>query len=252
MSRPRVGIYGLTSCAGDQLVWLNCEDELLPLVEAIDLRSFLMADSLPEEKELDIAFVEGVVAQPHDLEVLQDIRQRTKFLVALGTCAVWGGIPGAIGKQVAFPPAPLSQHVKVDWSLSGCPVEKEELLAAITSFLHGDLPWDLPRPVCTECRIRENDCLLQAGGFCAGPLTRGGCGARCPSHNRGCLGCRGPVPEANLNKELRLLLDQGYPKEELVRRLGTFARHPRWEEALAELALWQKTGKEKKHVEDIA
>ena len=50
MAKPKVGIFGLTGCAGDQLVILNCEDELLDLVELIDIRSFLMASSAIEAK----------------------------------------------------------------------------------------------------------------------------------------------------------------------------------------------------------
>ena len=45
MNRPKVGIFGLTGCAGDQLVILNCEDRLLDVVALIDIRDFLMASS---------------------------------------------------------------------------------------------------------------------------------------------------------------------------------------------------------------
>ena len=57
--KPKVGIYGLTSCGGDQLMILNCEDELLDIVGAIDLRFFPMGMSDNDEGELDIAFVGG-------------------------------------------------------------------------------------------------------------------------------------------------------------------------------------------------
>lgn len=243
--KPRVGIYGLTSCAGDQLVLLNCEEELLDIVAAVDLRSFIMAQSDPAETELDVAFVEGAVAQKRDLEALRDIRRRTRMLVAIGTCATWGGIPAATGepelaaarrtvygagvaaKEGFFehlPPLPLSRHVQVDLAVPGCPIEPEQLLAGLASLLHGDLP-RLPKyPVCAECKMKENTCLLvTAGQPCAGPLTVAGCGARCPSHNRPCSGCRGPIEEADFLAEYHRLLELGHDPKAIRRRLRTFA-----------------------------
>src|SRR5208282_3000147 len=93
MSKPVVGIFGLTGCAGDQLVILNCEDRLLDLVALIDIRDFLMASSQNDAAcALDLALVEGAVLSRKDAEKLLAIRKRAKLLVALGTCAVWGGV----------------------------------------------------------------------------------------------------------------------------------------------------------------
>ena len=62
MSKPTVGIFGLTGCAGDQLVILNCEDRLLDVVALLDIRDFLMASSeIDAACPLDIALVEGAV-----------------------------------------------------------------------------------------------------------------------------------------------------------------------------------------------
>lgn len=244
--KPRVGIYGLTSCAGDQLVLLNCEDELLDIVAAVDLRSFVMAQSDPAETELDVAFVEGAVAQKRDLLALQDIRRRAKLLVAIGTCATWGGIPALTGEdEVAaarrkvygaslppakegffenLPPSPLSRYVKVDLAVPGCPIEPSQLLSGLASLLHGDLP-NLPKfPVCAECKMKEHACVLVTQGApCCGPLTLAGCGARCPGLNRPCLGCRGPIEEANFSAEYRRLVELGHDPEAIRRRLRTFA-----------------------------
>ncbi|MGE5507180.1 MAG: hypothetical protein ACM3RP_01640 [Chitinophagales bacterium] len=243
--KPRVGIYGLTSCAGDQLALLNCEDELLDVVAAVDLRAFAMAQSGPEETELDVAFVEGAVTQRRDLEALKDIRRRARLLVALGTCATWGGIPAALaddapavsrmvsgetapaGKPGFFehlPATPLSAHVQVDLAVPGCPVEKEQLLSGLASLLHGDLPRPAKFPVCAECKAKDLACVLvRDGAPCAGPLTVAGCGARCPGLNRPCAGCRGPVEEANFASAYRLLLAQGHDPEQMRQRLRAFA-----------------------------
>jgi sulfhydrogenase subunit delta len=241
MAKPKVGIFGLTSCAGDQLVVVNLEDELLDIVGAIDLVSFTMAASNPSHDELDIAFVEGSVVTEDDEEFLKEIRSRAKLLVAMGTCAVWGGIPGAandVGRNTLYKTVygteenlfkvkvarPLRAVVKVDFSLPGCPVEKHMLVDAIVSLLHGDVPLSHSTPVCHDCRFKENLCLLKTKGqLCLGPVTAGGCQARCPSHGIACEGCHGPVEEANFASEVKLLEDKGFSRERVARVVRNFA-----------------------------
>ncbi|MEM3012941.1 MAG: hypothetical protein QW084_06225, partial [Candidatus Hadarchaeales archaeon] len=87
--KPRVGIFGFTGCAGDQLMILNLEDELLDLVGALDLKSFTMASSAVEDSEYDVAFVEGSITTPKQKQKLEEIRKKAKLLVALGDCAAW-------------------------------------------------------------------------------------------------------------------------------------------------------------------
>src|SRR5208282_1864700 len=147
MSKPVVGIFGLTGCAGDQLVILNCEDRLLDLVALIDIRDFLMASSQNDAAcALDLALVEGAVLSNKDAERLRAIRKRAKTLVALGTCAVWGGVAamdrGADRRELleavyggtglsydSMPAQALHEIVKVDLNITGCPIEKDHFLA---------------------------------------------------------------------------------------------------------------------------
>jgi coenzyme F420-reducing hydrogenase gamma subunit len=241
-SKPKIGVYGLTGCAGDQLVILNCEDELLDIVGATEIKSFPMAMSGGDDDcPLDIVFIDGTVVQPKDEEMLRRLRERSKLLIAIGTCAVWGGVPamkydtapdelkrkvyGQAGEVFqSFSPQPLSHFVKVDLSISGCPIEKEQLLQAVASLLHGDLP-QLPNyAVCAECKMAEYPCLLvEKGQLCLGPVTMAGCKARCPSYGRPCIGCRGPVEEANISSEVRLLREKGFTPSDIQNRLRTFA-----------------------------
>lgn len=242
--KPTVGIYGLTSCAGDQLAILNCEDELLKIFNALDIRFFPMAMTKNDEEcPLDIVFVEGTVVQPRDEKMLKRLRERSKLLVAIGTCAVWGGVSamkneisrenlkekvyGQNGKYfMSIIPQPLSSFVKVDFVISGCPIEKEQLLQSIAFLLHGDLP-NLPNfSVCTECKMVENTCLLvEKGELCLGPITRAGCKARCISHNQPCIGCHGPVDEANVSSEIKILNEKGFTCDDIQSRLRTFAEN---------------------------
>jgi sulfhydrogenase subunit delta len=241
-TKPRVGIFGLTGCAGDQLVILNCEDELLSLVELLDIRDFGMASSEYESvSELDVAFVEGAVLSERDQRQLEQIRARSRILVAIGTCAVWGGIAamdrdadrgrllretyGGIGPQLDTTPArALHEIVKVDVSISGCPIEKEHFLSATSNLLCGDLPLLPEYPVCLECKFAENNCLLvEKGEICLGPLTLGGCQARCPALGIACVGCRGPAPDTNLASALALFSENGLTREAVAKKLRTFA-----------------------------
>lgn len=242
MSKPTVGLFGLTGCAGDQLVILNCEDQLLDLVNALDIRDFLMASSANDVScELDLALVEGAVLSKHDEEKLQRIRARSKVLMAVGTCAVWGGVAalnpeadraklleeiyGHQGAQYdSLPPRSLREVVKVDLNLTGCPIEKEQFLSAVSSLLNGDPPIFPEYPVCTECKMRECNCLLiEKSQVCCGPLTVAGCDARCPALGIPCVGCRGPVDEANIPSVLAMFGEKGIPRERIAAKLRTFA-----------------------------
>ena len=242
MAKPTLGVFGLTGCAGDQLVILNCEDQLLQLTELVDIRDFLMASSANDtDCQLDVALVDGAVLSKRDEETLKEIRERSRLLVALGTCAVWGGVAamdrdsdraklvadvyGEMGKQYdSLPARALHEVVKVDLNITGCPIQKSQLVAAVANLLQGDPPLFPKYPVCTECRIKENNCLLiEQGKICCGPLSLAGCEARCPSLNIPCVGCRGPADDANVESALAMFGEKGVPREAMSARLRTFA-----------------------------
>ncbi len=241
MSKPKVGIFGLTGCAGCQLAIINCEDELLDIVGAVDLKSFVMAQSNNEETEFDVAFVEGSVVTREDEHYLKEIRSKSGILVAIGSCACFGGIQAAANDreredllQIVYGTkenfyearkvAALHEVVKVELQIPGCPIEKSEIISGIASLLRGDTPLIPTYPVCLECKYKENLCLLkERGDMCLGPVTRAGCDARCPSHGVACRGCRGPVEEANTASEYSILLEKGYAEEDIKRALRTFA-----------------------------
>jgi coenzyme F420-reducing hydrogenase gamma subunit len=240
--KPTVGIFGLTGCAGDQLAILNCEDELLDLVDLLDVRDFLMASSGPDTgASLDLAFVEGAVATRRDEERLREIRARSRCLVAVGTCAVWGGVAAldrfadraALLEEIYGPTSrsfdqlsvrALHEVVPVDHRITGCPIEKSEFLAAVACLLNGDPPPTVTYPVCAECRMRENTCLLlQQGLPCLGSVTAAGCDARCPAHGVACIGCRGPSVDRNVESLLAILESRGTPAAAAGRMLDSFA-----------------------------
>ena len=245
MRKLRLAIAGLTACSGCQLSLLNCEDELPGLLERFEFHYFPMACSPALlDGEYDAALVEGCVSMPHERELLQELRRRSSKLIALGTCAVWGGVAALrngedrelLRQQVygqipvareTGDPQPLQSVVQVDAVVTGCPPEKDELLRLLAGLLRGTLPAGIDYPVCAECRMRENQCLLtERDMLCLGPLTLGGCEARCPSLSVPCEGCRGPVSEANLTEALEIYDQKGFDRLTVLGRLRRFC--PEW------------------------
>jgi sulfhydrogenase subunit delta len=216
--KPRVGVFGLSGCWGEQIVILNCEEQLLALVGAVDFVDFLAASSRNDtEGPLDIAFVEGFVGTAREEDALKKIRQRARLLVACGSCACFGGVSAGDHRR-------LGDVVRVDAALPGCPMEKDEFIAAVSALLNGDMPEQVHYPVCAECRIKEQECLLVSRGiFCSGPITAGGCGARCPGYNVPCIGCRGPADDANVASMAEIVGRAGYSLDGFRRRQRLFS-----------------------------
>jgi sulfhydrogenase subunit delta len=242
VSKPRVGIFGLSGCFGEQIVILNCEDDLVALVGEVDFADFRTASSLNDTTgPLDIAFVEGSVGSAREEAALRRIRERAGILVAIGSCACFGGVQAAFDGEPREAAAgeiyglalaaydqrehrPLRDFVRVDAALPGCPMEKEEFLQAVACLVNGDMPQPVTYAVCAECRMKEQECLLLAYGIhCSGPVTAGGCGARCPGYNSPCIGCRGPVDEANVESMEAIITKAGYTVEDFRRRQRLFA-----------------------------
>jgi sulfhydrogenase subunit delta len=242
--KPKIGIYGFSGCWGEQIVILNCEDQLLDIVGAVDIVDFLGGSSVNDTtSRLLIAFVEGSIANTREENDLLKVRGRSDLLIALGSCACFGGIaamdarsPRAEVIQQVYGKngptkswdigthRPLSDFVKVDLCIPGCPIEKTDFLRAVSSLLNGDPPLMPAYPVCLECKMLENECLLLKSGLpCAGPVTVAGCGARCPGYSIPCVGCRGPVDEANMDSLEAILEQKKFSKEDIQRKLRTFA-----------------------------
>lgn len=243
VTKPRVGFYNFSGCSGCLLTILNCEDQLLDVFEAGQVVSFLMANRGNIEKNLNIAFIDGSVTTKEQEEFLLDIRNRTKKLVALGTCACYGGVQAMetgrspytrryqkvySKKQPTivkpFESKPLDAFVKVDYYQPGCPIDGKQFLFAYARLVR-DLPTELSIakiPVCTECKWRENECLLLKDELCLGPVTAAGCYARCPTNNTGCIGCFGPADEQNLTSEIDLLKSKKFSFETIERKLRLF------------------------------
>ena len=238
--RPRVGVVKFSSCDGCQLTLLDMEDELLAITERFDIVEFAEATSNRSHGPFDVLLVEGSVSTAEQAEEIVQLRRQATTLVAIGACATSGGIQALrnLGDHDAFRNAvyprpewiealptskPVSDYVAVDAELYGCPISGRQLLELLTSLSVGRRPQLPDEAVCAECKRLGNTCVLVAGGVtCLGPVTRTGCGALCPSFDRGCFGCFGPREAANTESLANWFGEQGKGDQEIAREFAKF------------------------------
>jgi F420-non-reducing hydrogenase small subunit len=197
----------LNACSGCEISILNIGDPLLDILPHLNfvhitpLIDHKLFGQLGEKTEMDVpeavvGIVTGGVRTDEQKHELEEIRKKTKFLIALGTCACHGGIPAQANmfknedvfekvfrQSPSTDPSPdpedpsvpkwtptcaaLDEVVKVDISIPGCPPHPDWIVEAITALLEGKTAWSLPeRSVCDTCPvIREK----KSGG---GPVKR--------------------------------------------------------------------------------
>ncbi len=249
----RIAMVSLSSCLGCQMVFLSLEEYLYTFISEnnVSYDPFLVNEK--EITEVDLALIEGTVRNADHFRQAREIREKAQQVVALGTCAGFGGVQGLAdrypegvinrrryGKGVSFEGAPqdmrrilpLDSYIIIDAYLPGCPPSADLFRYFLELAISGSLPTREGATVCTECpvgsptlpqpgprRISENmpvagKCLLEQGYICMGPLTRDGCGAECTTQlGVPCTGCRGPSDAALVSPSVDM---QG----ETVRRLS--------------------------------
>jgi coenzyme F420-reducing hydrogenase gamma subunit len=238
--KPKLAVWKFASCDGCQLSILDCEDELLSVANAVDIAYFPEASRAMAKGPYDISLVEGSVTTPHDDARIQQIRNASKLLVTIGACATAGGIQALRNfKDVkeyasivyASPQyidslsksTPISDHVQVDYQLWGCPINKHQLVEVLSAFLNGRKPNIPAHSVCMTCKMRGIVCVMVAHGTpCLGPVTHDGCGALCPSYNRGCYGCFGPKETPNTHSLSEWWTRLGVNDRDIMRAFRTF------------------------------
>jgi sulfhydrogenase subunit delta len=238
--KPRLAVFKFASCDGCQLSFLGCEDELLMIAERIEIAYFLEAGPQDTSGIYDIGFVEGSITTAHDARRIHEVRAHCKYLVTIGACATAGGIQALrnwgdveeYSRQVYARPeyiqtlatsTAIADHVKVDFELRGCPVNKHQLVELVSALLWGRTP-RVPRySVCVECKRRQVICVAVARGIaCLGPVTQAGCEVICPSYDRECFGCFGPQEQTNLISLGVRYQDDGHDPDHLTRLVRAY------------------------------
>ena len=240
MALPKLAVHKFASCDGCQLSLLDLEDELLAVAGVVQIANFMEASREVLPPPYDVTLVEGSITTPHDRDRIKQIREETTVLITIGACATAGGIQALRNwKDVddftryvyAHPEyietlqqsTPIADYVPVDFELRGCPISKYQLLEVLVAFLQGRKPNIPTYSVCVECKAKGNTCVTVAHGTpCLGPITQAGCKALCPTYDRGCYGCFGPMESANAASLARQWEYMGLSNQQIVDSLRGF------------------------------
>jgi F420-non-reducing hydrogenase small subunit len=186
MAKPKVGLYWAASCGGCEIAVLDIAEHILDLAAAVDIVFWPVAIDIKykdveamEDESIDLCLFNGAVRTSENEHMAKLLRQKSKVLVAYGSCAAEGCIPGlanqfsrdevfdyvydktpstvnpeGIRPQTTFKvkegdlrlPAffdtvkTLDQVVKVDYYVPGCPPIAEQTWAVLEAVLKGELP----------------------------------------------------------------------------------------------------------------
>jgi len=169
--RPRIATASLAGCFGCHMSLLDIDERILDLVERVEFDRTPFTD-VKILGECDVGIIEGGVANAENVEVLREFRERCKVLVAVGACAIDGGIPAmrnqfglkeclqesyvdGIGVETPHVPDdpeiplllnkvhPIHEVVKIDYFLPGCPPSADAIWTFLDELLTGR-PIELP------------------------------------------------------------------------------------------------------------
>jgi sulfhydrogenase subunit delta len=241
MAKPRVAFFDFACCEGCQLCALDLTPEqLLDLLNVVDIVEFREAISEKAgDAGYDIAIVEGSITRDSDIPRLKKIRETAKILITLGSCSTIAGINALKNFQTkeeyqkeVYPDDPakyetttakaVHEIVQVDAFIPGCPIDTGEFVRVVKNLVLGKDPAIPTYPVCVECKKNENVCVYEKGIQCLGPVIRAGCNARCPSNGGYCFGCRGIIPEPNLNSQQDIMQKYNLDFEQMKDKFKLF------------------------------
>lgn len=239
MEKPKVAFFDFACCEGCQLQVANIGEGLLDVIGIIDVVEFREVMSEKWDKELDVAIIEGSITNPHAIERVKQIRDKSKILISYGSCATIGGVNGmknnfslddirkyVYGDSYQFFPTEMTkavhQVVKVDYFVNGCPVYIPEFVTVLKAVLQG-IPYYVPDyPVCVECKLNENVCMYERKVTCLGPVTKAGCNSWCINNGNICYGCRGMVSNPNEKGAQEVLAKYRIPMELILNKMNMY------------------------------
>ncbi len=167
MKKVKVATVWLDGCSGCHMSLLDIDESLVAVAQKIDLVYGPLVDAQKFPEGVDVALVEGAVSSQEDLAKVQTIRERSKFLIALGDCAVTSNVPAmrntipvkdlldrvyiqGATKDPGVPAnglpkllkraVPVQEAVKVDLHVPGCPPPARAILYVLGELLEGRTP----------------------------------------------------------------------------------------------------------------
>ncbi len=132
------------------------------------------------------------------------------------------GDDAALPHLATAPTKAVSEVVKVDYEIPGCPINAKEFGYIVRCLALGTEPVIPSYPVCVECKLRETPCRFEVGEICLGPITRAGCNAPCPAAGFFCYGCRGLADDPNVGAAAEVMAKYDKTVDDLRSRLWLF------------------------------
>ena len=171
MAKVKVATDWLDICSGCHMAVLDIDERIVELLNHIEITSSPITDlKHPPKEGVDVGILSGAVSNDHQMEVAEEMRERARILIALGDCAVFGGIctmrnffdkeevlefgyvkSASTDSQGKVPRSPelgklldrvmaVNEVVKVDLHIPGCPPPSDAIWYAITELLQGRIP----------------------------------------------------------------------------------------------------------------
>lgn len=163
--KPKIATVSLCGCFGCHMSLLDIDERILDLIKLVEFERSPIND-IKKLGKADIGIIEGGVANAENVEVLLEFRKQCTTIVALGACAVNGGIPAmrnsfelkdcleesyidGIGIENPHIPNdpeiplllnkvhPVHEVVKIDYFLPGCPPSGDAIWTFLTELLEG-------------------------------------------------------------------------------------------------------------------
>ncbi|MCI0457358.1 MAG: hypothetical protein L0Z62_10350 [Gemmataceae bacterium] len=170
MERLKLATAWLGGCSGCHMSFLDLDEFLIDLAEKVDIVYSPVVDAKEYPDGVDIVLIEGAVATEDHVEHVKKIRERTRFVLSFGDCAVTGNVTSLrnpLGKAEvvlrrsylelatvnAQIPAeegivptlldrvlPVHALVPVECYLPGCPPPADRIRAVLEDLLAGRQP----------------------------------------------------------------------------------------------------------------
>lgn len=187
MQKIRLATEWFATCAGCEMALLDLGEKLIDLFEKCEIVYSPLVDAKEIPSNIDLALITGAVRNEEEREDAKKLRERSKTLIALGSCACFGGVPGlanllenrelfegvyvktksTVNPEKIIPaedvPAfgdrvySLDELVKVDYYLPGCPPPTDMIAKALFNLLSGKKPELAKKNLCDECPLERKE-----------------------------------------------------------------------------------------------